>query len=126
MTLLYQNLITNNWYTWIMGGLEAIVLLLVVFSMDLSAKNMKIIYIILFVINFILLIDQCFYLFTKEIRFKDIFYVMDLGICVILAALLLITIAVPKEAYFIEFSEANSNYKKLIGVLFVVKSFRFY
>lgn len=122
----YTDIIKKDLYKIIMGSVEGIVLVLIIFTLDLDAHKLYALYLLVFLFQFFFLFDQICYLTTKKYTRADNVFYLDLIVSGFILGCIFICILNQHPLYYIKYSEFNPSFKRYVGVFSVLKAFRFY
>ena len=123
---LYLSIHSKMSYKVVLGLMEGVAIFIIILSLDISDSYLKILFIPLFIIQFILLIDQMVYVCTKNISSSDVWWYLDIVSSIIIMSILAMLLINSKEVFFMSFSENNQSFRRILGILVTIKSFRFY
>lgn len=126
MSEFYINLSEKDNYKISMGSVEGFVVLLIIFTLDLEAHHLFIIYIFVFAFQFFFLFDQICYVSTRKYSSAQNIFYFDIIISGFILGCILICLLNQHPMYYVKYSEFNPSFKRYIGVFSVLKAFRFY
>lgn len=122
----YLNLSKDIRYIFGIGLLEAVGVVLVLMSLEINSYHIYHLYVLLFIINAVLFLDYLTFLNSVRYESKYYTYVLDLVLGVIIGSYILIHLISSNNLYYQSLEADHPNFKKMIGLLFISKAFRFY
>lgn len=121
----YNEIATSNNYKVAIGLLEFVGILIIIFSIGEDNTSVFGLYIGLFIVNLLLMMDRVIYLISKRYDSDDNWIILDVVVTSIIASFIIFHLLVTNSDYIAEFVMENRGFKKLIGFLFTVKAVRF-
>lgn len=122
----FNNIFKHNVFDYVMSGVEFLVIICLIITLDGSSPLSYSVYIYFFVLNFFYIFIQLCRIEINGISTKSALYAFDIFSCLIVNMIIIMALIGGSVVSFHEIMEQNFVMKKTIGLLMLIKIFQVY